>query len=123
MVFLKKHIQLFLTLALLAALADGLAEWIEASTSSSLDIFVAVLSLVIYSLAAIFIWIRPNVGKFLASWIFLFNVLIGIPLFIDFFITDGFEAQLLEPLGGVLFSGIFFAIAWRWKPNERNSVG
>jgi hypothetical protein len=123
MTFSKKAIQFFLTLAIVGAWIDTLAGGIEASNTATLDVLIAIGSFLLYATAAIAVWVKPVAGKFLASWVFLFNFLIGIPFIIDFVWTVGWSAQVVEVARSMLVSGIFFVIAWRWKPNERVSVG
>ena len=123
MVFSKKVIQLFLTLALVGAWIDTLAGGIEASDTAMLDVLIAIISFLFYATAAIALWVKPVVGKFLASWAFLFNFLIGIPFIVDFVWNVGWSAQVIEVSRSMLVSGIFFVIVWKWKPNERLSLG
>lgn len=106
-----------LSIGLGLAWLDTLAGGIEASDSVGTDYLIGVGSFVLYAVCASMVWLWPVVGRFLTSWAFLFNVLLGVPLFVDFVWNIGGGAQAIQIVRSMLMAGLFFVYAWTWRPD------
>ena len=105
-----------LTVGLGLAMLDTVAGGIEASNDTGTDLAIVGGAFLLYAVAAAAVWARPTVGRFLASWAFLFNVLLGVPLLVDFALNAGGGAQAVEVVRSMVMSGLFLTYAWGWRP-------
>ena len=109
-----------ITIGLLLGWLDTTSGGVEASNSLATDIFIGVGSFIIYASFVACVWLRPTVGKFLALWAFLFALLLGVPLAIDFFLNTGGGAQAIQIARSMIMSSLFFLYTWTWKPKPRS---